>query len=174
MNFNLIFSLVSTLSFTLDWELSGDEQQDFFIFNGLNSSAHLFLRNNSLSLYIQYKNSFSTLNYQNPPRIFTFSWPEYSINGENMSVIKYESNTTKATFSEFTFLSPIVNVPVYTLESVTEPTYLMKINYGYIALIALAIGLVLKSSIVSSSFYFRILEIIKKKEEDDYVTMSQL
>lgn len=169
--------MVAVLRFSIDWELSGEEQQDFFLFNGQNKSAHFFRKNNSLILYLELEENITIWEYTDPSPKFTFSWPEYNINGVKMNVIRFEGNMSRPEFDQFTFMSPIVDTTTEcNLQTLIEPSYFMKINYGYITLIVAVVGITLKLSVTSPEFYSQMIDMLRKWRirEQDYVTMSPL
>ena len=52
MNFNFLFSVVSALSFVVEFPVNSNNTQDYFFFEGNNQTAHLYRENKTLFLHL--------------------------------------------------------------------------------------------------------------------------
>ncbi len=177
MNFTLLFSLISSNSFILHWNISDTIQQDFFIFNGDDCYAHLFRQNDTLLLRMKFNEyTYETLEYSGFNQTFAFSWPECYVDGVNMEGIRTEDTfeTVDMTFSEVIFISPIVDfADGCGITSLIEPSYFSftNINYWYILIINVAVLITLyagfKSKPVASEIYSRGQDLWNNLPEND-------
>ena len=108
MKFSLIFYLVSELNFTLDF-LVAQPHADLFIFNGNDSSAHLYVVNGTVRLQIYQEGGLISWKKDINESILRYSWPNV-VNGENMDLIHNETDIQGITFYEFVFLNPFMMV----------------------------------------------------------------
>ena len=83
------------------------DQQDFFMFEGVNSTAHLHRYNQTI--YFQMNNGIKTMIYKTDiENMLEFSWIGFKVNGSEM--VKVLSNCDiSMIFNTFTFLSPLEN-----------------------------------------------------------------
>ena len=134
MNFNLLFSTLAGLSFVLKFSVNQKERQDFFLFNGSNSSAHLFREGNMFYFHLFNKVNFSVYRLNSTADLVTFSWNDFFLNDERMELISNLGNISELNLDSFTFTSPIVEFSSSECENNLEPLYQLKnVNYGYIA-----------------------------------------
>ena len=162
MNFTVLFHLIGNLNFHVQFSLHSDNTQDFFIFQGENSSAHLYRNNETVSLYLRDDKDFEL--YQ--IRILNeleFSWRGFKVNGTDMRKIKSTGVTNMEGLNEFTFLTVVVDLQADVLmnlyspnisETITEGEFMQSlnfknVNYGYIAgiMLLIVVGLELKIKI---------------------------
>ena len=178
MNFNAIFTIVASLSFTIDFYNSNEFYQDFFLFNGANSSAHLYRENDTLILYLNQLNDFEIYNFYNIPYYFTFSWVNFTVNGIEMQCVKNSTKIKNINFTDYTFCSPIIDIYTSCKHEPVFKTFdkLNEINYGYIVLISLFVGIFIKSKFISLELYRKIFLLFNEyhKPESDYATMNKL
>lgn len=145
MNFSLFFALVSTLTFSLHFEIDCNETQDYFIFQSSNNTAQLYRRNNTLILFLKQDGAYEIYNY-NVTNNFEFSWDGYKVNNEKMVCVRTLGQVDALSFNAYTFLSPILNFYRVTdlLDEPDEPEPVFgckEVNYGYIAFILIAVFL---------------------------------
>ena len=164
MNLNFIFNTVVALNFVVEFNVSPQSSQDYFLFSGIDSSAHLYRKNNTIWLYLKHGQEHQTMNYENKEPTFTFNWSSKTINDNPMS----NHSDMNMSFDAYTFLSPILNIqqphPV-----VAEPIFHCgETNYKLIALIIFAVGLGLKFDLVAPI----LVKIFKK--ESSYVDMQRV
>ena len=142
MNFSLFFAVVSTLAFSLHYEIDSNQTQDYFIFQSSNNTAQLSRRNNTLILYLRQDGAYEIYNY-NVTNNFEFSWGGYKVNNEKMVRVRTNGQVDALSFDSYTFLSPILSFYELTLlDGEPEPVFGCKeINYGYIAFILIGVFL---------------------------------
>ena len=87
MEFNLLFGLVSTLSFHIQFIVTHDERQDYFYFSGENETAHLFRENNTVTLYLAKDLNFSIYEADLLGTL-SFTWEDFKINGIAMTLVR--------------------------------------------------------------------------------------
>ena len=148
MEFTLLFAAISSLSFTVQFDVEHNKtSQDFFLFAGENRSAHLHRENKTLLLDIV-EHSVAT-NYQAEciEENFNFTWQGFSINNSPMNSLR--NNTSNDTrhiqphYIHYTFLSPVF-YSTQCLADVRQPEAVAT-NYLYISAVALIIGVMYKS-----------------------------
>ena len=145
MNFNLLFSLLATQSFVVKFSVHLGNQQDYFFLEGDDHTAHLYRDNYTLGLHLSQGSNYSIYKTQIDQRNFIFSWHGFSVNGVEMTLSDAAGYIGDLKFSNFTFLSPIVEVISY--EGETECVYQLNdnINYWYILLIVLVVSALFES-----------------------------
>ena len=84
MNFNFLFGIVGNLNFIITFLLNEKDQQDFFMFEGVDSAAHLQHYNHTV--YLQLNNGTTAMLYKTVGSHVAFPM----------------------TFNAFTFLTPLV------------------------------------------------------------------
>ena len=149
MNFTLLFPIVSLLNFSMDFEINNSTKQDFLYFTGANSSAHLFRVDNLVNLMIEFDGSSSNYTTKISDEL-RFSWNGFLVNDTEMTKMSSNNNFVDLCcvhfeFSEFTFLSPILNFNDILVPSDCQPiiSSFKKVNYGYIVAIVFCVGLLL-------------------------------
>ena len=144
MNFSIFFAVVSTLTFSINYENDYNQTQDYFIFQSSNHTAQLSRRNNTLILFLKQDGAYEIYNY-NVTDNFEFSWDGYKVNSEKMVLVRYIGQVKALSFDSYAFFSPIVSFYEATplnLDDAPEPVFGCKeINYGYIAFILIGVFL---------------------------------
>ena len=187
MNFTILFHIIGTLNFHVQFSLHSDYTQDFFIFQGVNSYAYLYRNNGTVSLYMRDDKSFQ-LFQANISNELEFSWRGFKINGTEMKMIKSTGRTDMEDLNEFTFLSPVLDLQPDILmetcalssdEITSESKFisslnLKNVNYGYIAAIILMFAIALELKIKIPLLINRLMQKDNDLgfEESDYVSME--
>ena len=158
MEFNLFFTLVTALSFSIRFDTDSSPKQDYLIFQGDDATVHLFRENNTLVLYLRHDEAYNIYNYNNITNDFSFTWEGYKINEETMILIKSFGDIGAMIFDSYTFLSPIADFyePSFSIEPVYRHS--STINYGYIALIVVGVVLGFESKVIASMIYKKVSE----------------
>ena len=189
MNFTVLFQIIGSLNFQVRFSLNSYNTQDFFIFQGEYSSAHLYRNNETLSLYLRDDTDFE-LYQTNILNELEFSWRGFKVNGTDMLKIKSTGSTGMDDLNEFTFLSPVLDLQADILmedcsvnvnETITESEVMQSlnfrnVNYGYIAgvilIIVMALELRMKIPIIIERLYGKQNE--HELGESEYETMENL
>ena len=187
MNFTILFHIIGTLNFHVQFSLHSDYTQDFFIFQGANSYAYLYRNNGTVSLYMRDDKSFQ-LFQANISNELEFSWRGFKINGTEMKLIKSTGSTNMDDLNEFTFLSPVLDLqPDILMETCAlnsneissesksiSSLNLKNVNYGYIAAIILMFAIALELKIKIPLLINRLIQKDNDPgfEESDYVSMQ--
>ena len=187
MNFTILFHIIGNLNFHVQFSLDSNYMQDFFIFQGGNSTAHLYRNNETVSLYLRDEKGFE-LYQTNILNKLEFSWKGFQINGTDMKLIKSTGNTSMDYLNEFTFISPIIDLQPGIMSEVSNfnnnesesrfisPQNSKDVNYGYIAAIilifAIALELKMKIPLLINRLFGK--EFDQKIEESDYVSMENM
>ena len=179
MDFSLFFTIVAGLSFTIEYNVNSNTTQGYFFFKGERSSAHLSRENRTLSLYVQSNSSYELYEFSNVSSQFSFTWKGYKVNASNMIMIRSNGKVDGLEFSGYTFLSPHIDInqdQQNPVDSKLEPIFSNSpINYGFILLIVLCIGVLLKTDVPA----IKLWEILRNSsnipetlnDEDPCVTM---
>ena len=170
MNFNLLFSVVSTLSFIIGFPTNLEERQDYFIFEGVNQSAYLFRENKTLILHLSCNSEYKIYNSTISKEPFRFSWNGFEVNGEKMNILKATNGKMKPLkFENFTFLSPIIDI--FDIEFSVDPIYrdVAIVNYWYFLIMVLVVAAAFDSKPMIINFIKKYIKTL----EDDYVEMDQ-
>ena len=120
MNFTILFHLIGGLNFHVQFSLHSHNTQDFFIFQGENSSAHLYRDNETVSLYLREDKDFEVYQMHILNEL-KFSWIGFKVNGIDMKKIKSTGVTSMGELNEFTFLSPVVDLQADALMNLCSP-----------------------------------------------------
>ena len=163
--------------------------QDFFIFQGGNSSAHLYRNNGTVSLYMRDDKGFQLFQVDILNKL-EFSWGGFKINGTEMKMIKSTGSTDMDDLNEFTFLSPVINLQpdilmetrvLNTNETISESKIISSlnsknVNYGYIAAIILIFAIALELKLKIPLLFNRLFgtEVDQELEESEYVSMVNM
>ena len=169
MNFNVLFALAASLNFTINFLIDSQISQDFFIFEGKDSSANLYRENDTIKLYLQYMNK-SELYIEEIIDTLEFSWEGYKINGTKMKKIKSDGELDLQ-FTAFTFSSPILNVEPLNERAVLSLPTSSNINYGYIVGIVLLIAIIFDSK---GKVVHMLRQIFQKEDTQHYETMKKI
>ena len=101
MNFNFLFGIVGNLNFIIQFVINEKERQDFFLFEGVNSSAHLHRFNQTI--YLQLSNGIETSLYQTDfENMLEYSWIGFKVNGTEMKKVESDRDFLLM-FDTFTF-----------------------------------------------------------------------
>ena len=142
MNFSVLFTTVSTLSFVLHFEVDINEEQTFFQFQGDDgySSAQLKRVNDMLTLNLKQYSNYENYVYFNISEEFSFSWENYKINNDSMFLQNSYGQILDFNYNNYIFYSPSIDIS-NSINPDIEPLLhcTNAINYGYIAAILLAI-----------------------------------
>ena len=145
MDFALLFTITSALTFTLQFSVDDSLNQDYFMFHGGNQTAHLHRSNQSLYLYLVQGAGMETYKIDVTEAQFNFSWVGQIMNGKPMKIIKKVGNVTSMNFDQFTFISP-VHESFQDLECHIDTHFNKKgSNYWYMVGIAIFVVILCKS-----------------------------
>ena len=180
MEFNILFVVVASLSFTIEYDIDSNTKQGFFIFTaGEEGSAHLFRENTTINLYLRSNSSFELYQSSTLGKQFNFTWDGFRIDGKQMKMIKSNGQIGKLHFNGYTFLSPHLGVMREPVEDPQLETIYQnsETNYGLIVLIVLSIGMLLKTDIIAEKVWKKLIRIadtpetLSTDDEDSYVEM---
>ena len=167
MNFNFLFGVVGSLNFIIKFAVNDKEQQDFFMFEGLNSSAHLHRYNQSIFLHLS--NGIETLLYRTDfENMLEFSWKGFKVNGTEMKKVKSDGELLLE-FNTFTFLSPFVNFSCFdnsNEEKLLNSVNLTGINYGYVFGIVLIVAIVFDFKPKTWKLMKNMFDFLRKSDND--------
>ena len=170
MNFTLLFPLISTLSFVVEFPVDTTNKQDYIYFEGVNQTAHLFRDNYILTLYLNRGSNYSLYNAEINHGYFSFSWSGFRVNDVAMTVMKSIGSIDDINFDQFTFISPIFDVILNEPE--TEYVYRLhdNVNYWYILLIVFAVSVLFESKTKGLGVAKKLAILVKAKAADDPFT----
>ena len=144
MEFNILFTLVASLSFTVRYNMDSNTKQDFFIFTADNEGlAHLFRENTTINLYLRSNSSFELYQSSTLGKQFNFTGDGFKIDDKKMEMMKSNGQIGELHFNGYTFLSPHLGVMLEPVEDPQLETIYQnsETNYGLMALIVLSIGM---------------------------------
>lgn len=142
MNLQIVFQFMTTLTFVFKFPVNLSNQQDYFFFEGANQSAHLSRSQRIVTLHLNQGENFTVFCRAINQSTFTFSWNGFEIDGNPMNVTKSDGDTSKLNYNSLLFMSPIIDVTEECSTSCSEQILQYNsVNYWYIVLIALAIGI---------------------------------
>ena len=149
MQFNILFTVVTNLTFVVEFPITVNEtHQDFFLFNGVEESAHFFRKNKTFSLIIEQGENQSLYELSSSSKSVTFSWEGFKVNGEEMKHVRAVGNVKKNNFHSYSFLSPLTSV--HFDDSIrAKPLMTNSFNYWYIVAIIFIGGFILETAGVS-------------------------
>ena len=145
MNFNLLFSLLATQSFVVEFSVHVGNRQDYFFLEGDDQTAYLYRDNYTLGLHLSRGGNYSIYKTQIDQRNFIFSWHGFSVDGVRMTLSDAAGSIGALNFNNFTFISPIVEVISH--EGEIDCVYQLNdnVNYWYIFLIVLVVSALFES-----------------------------
>ena len=168
-----------SLTFVLNLDVNKNIYQDYFIFHGNDTSAHLFRENNTINLVLMSDENYAI--YQsNVTNSFIFEWDGFIINDEKMKLrtnqLMFDVN--QLTFYNYTFISSFSSQDIKTL-TLEDTKGLFQELIVAVVLDIILIGVIFRSDILRSDSLIRkaydIFKIIFNKkynvesnEEDDY------
>ena len=182
MNFTILFQIIGNLNFNVTFELSPYNTQDFFIFEGENSSVHFYRDNETACLYLSQNGNFELYQLDILNRI-DFSWKGFEINGTEMNRVKSSGIVSITHLNAFTFLSPVLDLQsgdavnsslfnnteqINDSEAVQSLNF-KNVNYGYIAGILLLFGIAVE---LKMNLYQIINRLFSKQNNDDVIDES--
>ena len=179
MSLNFLYNLLTSLTFNITFEPDSSEKQDFFIFHGENSTAHLFRTDDIVKFVVTSNSGFRHYETTEITSQFKFTWDGFKINDRPMHVIKSNGNISDLDFNGYTFLSPSVYVNQRPESNELKPLcdFFSKTNYGLVALIVLGVGLFLRLDSVAPKFWQVFTKLCMQsmmqtlpQEEDPYTT----
>ena len=138
--------VVGNLNFVIIFLISADEKQDFFLFEGVNTTAHLYRHNETIYLYMNDERKAAY--YQTDVgSVLEFSWKGFKVNGTEMVKVKSDGEFP-LDFNTFTFISPILHSHC---SEILQKVYfnspdLANVNYGYIVGIVTIVALIFDSN----------------------------
>jgi len=177
MQFSYIFSLVANLSFTIHFPVDSSERQEYFIFNGNNSTAHLSRQNNTLILFLRYdgQNIEYEIYEHKVTSDFSFTWKDYKINNEEMSLVKYAGQIKRLYFDTYTFISPLLTEQYEIPDSATPVFSCKEVNYGYIFFIMVLVLLTFQTKHLLPKVYKSLIANTEQKSQDSvYVEIDDI
>ena len=146
MNISFLYALVTSLSFTIKFNVNSNNRQDYFIFNGPNTTAHLFRENSTLKLIFHANSSFRHYQASNITGQFNFIWDGFKVNDKKMELIKSNGDLNELKFNRYTFESLCLDTLHEEVEYSQEPVFHCRdVNYIIFAGIAIAVGLIMRS-----------------------------
>lgn len=179
MNFTLLFAVVGNLNFIVKFLINADDKQDFFLFDGVKSSAYLYRNSQTVFLYLSKERNLEIYKADILNRL-EFSWLGFKVNGTEMEKIK-STGEFDVEFNAFTFISPILNtqsdiskeIPLANSkeEKIFNFKNLENINYGYIVGIVLIVAIVFDSK---AKVFQIIRRLFNKVEESEYESMEKM
>ena len=176
MNINFLYSMIVSLCFTVKFDVNNDSRQDYFIFHGNDTSAHLYRQNQTLKLFLKSNTSYSFYESSNITNQFVFEWIGYKINNNKMQAVRSEGDLNLLGLDSYTFISPTFNFVKEEVISVSEGLWIQNrdINYGFFVLIVLGVGLLLKFDIIAPKIFDTIVKTYAQisTEESAYATMA--
>ena len=176
MNFNLLFSLVSSLSFIIKFEVDSNERQDYFLFAGYNNTAHLYRENRTLLLHItqQHGKTLAIYNASLDDCNFTFTWSGFQINDRMMKKQRFVGQIGQLEFEHFTFISPVVDVAELQCSIESMIYDVGTVNYWYFLFMMLAVAIIFDSKTLAINTLKRLMKIQNRNDdyESEYVSMD--
>ncbi len=180
MNINFVYTLVTSLTFTVVFDVNDSQKQNYFIFDGEEATAHLFRENHTMTLYLSDRDNNAIYQTSNINSTFIFSWVGYQINNMYMNKTSYNGSLGSLEFDGFTFLSPHMEILDTCVISEPYPGPLFheceRTRYGLVTLIVLGIGLLLKFDTISPKLRALIREVCTEVPLDEsiYVEMDSV
>ena len=144
MDLSALFTLALSLDFTVYFSYNNEPYQDYFIFDGDSSQAHMFRNNETIYLRLSEGSDWANYQFNSSFSVIEFTWPYY-INGQPMTIISDDVYIANSSYHSFVFLDPL---PIQTiLYSYTQTSKLVdtKFNYEYIIGIVVALLILIRS-----------------------------
>ena len=167
-----------SLTFVLNLDVNKNIYQDYFIFHGNDTSAHLFRENNTINLVLMSDENY-VIYQSNVTNSFIFEWDGFIINDEKMKLrtnqLMFDVN--QLTFYNYTFISSFSSQDIKTL-TLEDTKELFQELIVAVVLDIILIGVIFRSDILRSDSLIRkaydIFKIIFNKKynvesnEEDY------
>ena len=101
----MFFQAIVTLSITVCFNITEEKYQDIFLFQGNESQAHFFSTKPFIAVVLDTQGCVNHLSDWKHSIYFLFSWP----NSRKMEFNQLDVNLNSLSFTEFTFIAPIVD-----------------------------------------------------------------
>ena len=176
MNINFVFNVVVSLSFVSRFNVTIDERQDYFIFNGNDTTAHLSRSNKTVRLVLLSGNNYELYQTYNVTNNFTFKWNGFIIDDQEMYCVNSSGKIDQIQFDSFSFLSPYLELEKEEFEfcSCEQAVFNCEdINYGFIALIMFGIGIGLRSDAMVMRIWKQITSGYKLVDINELPTIEE-
>lgn len=158
---SLLFKTLYVLPFLAEFDISENEQQDFLLFDGNGTKAHLSRSDTTISLFLASNSEFELYEIYNISKSFTFKWEGFMINQNKMTLVNFSKRIKEISFHSYLFINPIKIYNEFCTDltpTVSRIFHCENINYGLLTVIILAIGLGLRSD----PLFIRLWKILKK------------
>ncbi len=103
-----LFTIGLSVDFSARFHINNKTYQDFFMFDGESSNAHLFRENDTISLMHVHRNNVSQYQINSTLSMIYFEWPGI-INNEGMHLTRGMENTSLSQLGTFTLFDPILD-----------------------------------------------------------------
>ena len=107
---NFLYTVLTALCFTVKFDVDDTTKQDYFIFGGPTTVAHLFREDDTLQLVFENDASFIHYRITNITSPFTFVWTGFRVDDVPMEIVKSSGTIDNYIFNGFTFISPYLEV----------------------------------------------------------------
>ncbi len=108
MELAALFTIALSVNFSARFQINNKTYQDFVIFDGVLSNAHLFRENKTISLSYTHQNSVSVYQKNSTSSVIQFEWPML-INHERMQLVRGGGDISTPQFNSFTLFDPILD-----------------------------------------------------------------
>ena len=176
MNVNFIFNIVVSLSFVARFNVTTDEYQDYFIFNGNDTAAHLSRNKTTVSLVLLSGDDYQLYQTYNVTDNITFKWNGFTIDEQKMTCVNSSGRIDQIQFDSYSFLSPYLELEKDELEfcSSEQTVFGSKdINYGLIALVMFGVGLSLRSDDMAKRIWNQLATGYKLTDINELATIEE-
>ena len=177
---SIFFTTFVSLSFVLNFDVSENDDQYYFIFEGNDTFAYLYRENQTINLLLMFNKSYN-LYQSNVTNSFIFEWDGFIVNDEKMKPVVINQlvfDVNQLMFANYTFLSSCLLLQdVKPLTNDTKELFQEFITAVVFDIIL--IGVVFRSDILRSDslirkvyHIFKILFNKKSKVEESKVEES--
>ena len=176
MNVNFVFNVVVSLSFVARFNVTIDDHQDYFVFNGNDTAAHLSRSKTTVSLLLISGDDYELYQTFNVTGNFTFKWNGFTIDDQKMNCVNSSGRIDQIQFDSYSFLSPYLQLEKDELEiCYCEQTVFgcKDINYGLIALIMFGVGIGLRSDDMVKRIWNRLATGYKLVDINELPTIEE-
>ena len=103
---SIFFTTFVSLSFILNFDVSENDDQYYFIFEGNDTFAYLYRENQTINLLLMFNKSYN-LYQSNVTNSFVFEWDGFIVNDEKMKLVVSQLvfDVNQLMFANYTFLS---------------------------------------------------------------------
>ena len=168
MNFYFILSVVAGFSFEFRFPVNQGVEQDYFFLEGLDQNAYLSRVNSTVYLRLSQGLNYSIYSMNVSQPSFQFSWLDFKTNNKSMKHVSSVGETTEYRYENVSFISPEISSVNQCLS--TDIEYIFtgnSVNYWYIVLIAVLVGLLVDLKGVGVNFVRDILSSLQRLEQYD-------